>query len=99
MPLHLQETELVVGGVSEYERGLSIISNRKKEEEARKKAKAAPKAKIAKDRDNSVVEIVLVNLRKRERGSGAGRARRRSLEPAGRNRKISIRKRCNQVDF
>ena len=78
MPLHLQETELVVGGVSEYERGLAIISNRKKEEEARKKAKAAPKAKIATDQDNNVVEFFFDKSAKKGKGQrgGEGKAKK-----------------------
>ena len=41
LPLLLQETGLNVGGVSEFERGLAVIANRKKDDEDRKKAKAA----------------------------------------------------------
>ena len=39
LPLHLQETGIEVAGVSEFERGLVVIANRKKEEEIRKRKK------------------------------------------------------------
>ena len=39
VPLHLQETGLHVGSVSEFERGLAVIANWKKDEDNRKKAK------------------------------------------------------------
>ena len=39
LPLHLQETRIEVAGVSEFERGLAVIANRKKEEEIRKRKK------------------------------------------------------------
>ncbi len=38
-PLQLQKAGIGVAGVSEFERGLSVIANRKKEEEIRKRTK------------------------------------------------------------
>jgi hypothetical protein len=39
LPLQLQDTGVHVGSVSEFERGLALVANRKKDEENMKKAK------------------------------------------------------------
>jgi hypothetical protein len=91
--LPLQETGMEVSGVSEYEMGLAIISNRKREEEARKKAKAAR----ATHQDNTIVVNMIDKSTNNGKGQRAGREGRRSLEPARRNRKFAIPKRCKQV--
>jgi hypothetical protein len=79
LPLHLQETAAVVGGVSEFERGLAIIANRKKDEETRKKAKEAHL--IAKE--NAPVEPIKGQTAKAKRkrvGGGKGKNPRASAK-------------------
>jgi hypothetical protein len=66
LPLHLQETGLHVGSVSEFERGLAVIANRKKDEDNRKKAKMSSSAA----KENQGVDVMEKQPAKRKRVGG-----------------------------
>ena len=72
LPLHLQDTAPAVGGVSEFERGLAIIANRKRDEETRKKAKETHLAA----QENATVDPINRQTAKEKRkrvGGGKGK--------------------------